>query len=93
MKKTIKITLILATFLLVFVTSTSLAFAGEVNTKDNFTNVVTGSAIVIESQEKDKEIDMLISPSSTHIHTDSCYNGTKHVHTGSSSSGGGCYGN
>jgi len=28
----------------------------------------------------------------THIHTDDCYNGTKHIHTGNSSSGGGCYG-
>lgn len=29
---------------------------------------------------------------STHAHTDDCYNGTKHTHTGNSSSGGGCYG-
>ncbi len=29
--------------------------------------------------------------STTHSHTDACYLGTKHVHTGSSSSGGGCY--
>lgn len=27
-----------------------------------------------------------------HVHNDSCYLGTKHVHTGSPSSGGGCYG-
>lgn len=27
-----------------------------------------------------------------HVHTDECYNGTKHIHTGNSSSGGGCYG-
>lgn len=26
-----------------------------------------------------------------HVHTDACYNGTKHTHTGSPSSGGGCY--
>lgn len=31
-------------------------------------------------------------PSSTHVHTDACYQGTKHKHTGSPSSGGGCYG-
>lgn len=31
-------------------------------------------------------------PLATHSHTDACYNGTKHSHTGSSSSGGGCYG-
>jgi hypothetical protein len=30
--------------------------------------------------------------SATHSHTDACYQGTKHTHTGSSSSGGGCYG-
>lgn len=30
--------------------------------------------------------------STTHSHTDACYLGTKHVHTGSSTSGGGCYG-
>ncbi len=30
--------------------------------------------------------------SSTHIHVDTCYHGTKHIHSGSSSSGGGCYG-
>ena len=29
---------------------------------------------------------------SGHVHGDSCYNGTKHVHSGNSSSGGGCYG-
>lgn len=29
--------------------------------------------------------------SPNHVHTDACYHGTKHVHTGSSSSGGGCY--
>ncbi len=28
----------------------------------------------------------------THVHTDDCYNGTVHIHTGSSSAGGGCYG-
>lgn len=28
----------------------------------------------------------------THVHSDDCYNGTKHTHTGNSSSGGGCYG-
>jgi hypothetical protein len=27
-----------------------------------------------------------------HVHNDDCYNGTQHVHTGNSSSGGGCYG-
>jgi len=27
-----------------------------------------------------------------HVHTDECYHGTKHVHTGSPTSGGGCYG-
>lgn len=32
------------------------------------------------------------SVSSVHTHSDDCYNGTKHVHTGSPSSGGGCYG-
>lgn len=26
-----------------------------------------------------------------HIHTDECYHGTKHIHTGNSTSGGGCY--
>lgn len=26
-----------------------------------------------------------------HVHTDNCYNGTKHIHTGSSASGTGCY--
>ena len=30
--------------------------------------------------------------SPSHVHTDACYNGTKHVHTGNSSSGGDCYG-
>lgn len=30
---------------------------------------------------------------SSHIHSDDCYHGTKHTHTGSSTSGGGCYGN
>lgn len=29
----------------------------------------------------------------SHVHDDSCYVGTKHVHTGNTSSGGGCYGN
>lgn len=29
---------------------------------------------------------------SAHLHTDDCYNGVKHVHTGNSTSGGGCYG-
>lgn len=28
----------------------------------------------------------------THVHSDDCYKGTKHTHTGNSSSGGGCYG-
>lgn len=28
----------------------------------------------------------------SHVHTDECYHGTKHTHTGNSSSGGGCYG-
>ena len=28
----------------------------------------------------------------THVHSDDCYNGTKHIHTGNSSSGGGCFG-
>jgi len=31
--------------------------------------------------------------SSSHVHTDACYNGIKHVHSGNASSGGGCYGN
>lgn len=30
--------------------------------------------------------------SAGHVHTDSCYNGTKHVHIGNATSGGGCYG-
>lgn len=33
------------------------------------------------------------TPASTsHIHTDACYDGIKHIHTGNSTSGGGCYG-
>lgn len=31
-------------------------------------------------------------PDPDHVHNDDCYNGTKHVHSGNSSSGGGCYG-
>lgn len=27
-----------------------------------------------------------------HVHSDECYHGTKHIHTGSATSGGGCYG-
>lgn len=30
--------------------------------------------------------------SPSHIHTDDCYHGVKHIHTGSNISGGGCYG-
>ncbi len=30
--------------------------------------------------------------SPSHVHTDACFNGTKHIHTGNSTSGGGCYG-
>lgn len=36
--------------------------------------------------EKSVDVSTLV-----HTHTDDCYNGTKHTHTGSSSSGGGCY--
>lgn len=38
-----------------------------------------------------KAVDTPTDPS--HVHTDDCYNGIKHIHTGNSSSGGGCYGN
>ena len=31
-------------------------------------------------------------PNPSHVHGDGCYHGTKHVHTGNPTSGGGCYG-
>lgn len=32
-------------------------------------------------------------PAATHTHTDDCYDGEKHIHSGNSKTGGGCYGN
>lgn len=52
-------------------------YEGNVNTETNET---------VLADAEDKPADP------NHIHGDDCYNGTKHVHTGSSSSGGGCYG-
>lgn len=33
-----------------------------------------------------------LPPDPNHIHQDECYRGTKHIHTGSPTTGGGCYG-
>src|SRR5690554_5781215 len=38
----------------------------------------------------EKSIDTPADPN--HVHGDNCYYGTKHIHTGNSKSGGGCYG-
>lgn len=51
-------------------------YPGELNTETNES--------VLESAEN--------TPADPgHVHTDDCYHGTKHIHTGSPSSGGGCY--
>lgn len=52
-------------------------FSGELNTETN--ESVLASAVNTPADPN-------------HVHTDDCYLGTKHVHTGSPSSGGGCYG-
>lgn len=52
------------------------AYSGELNTETN--ESVLASAVNTPT-----------SPS--HVHTDSCYHGIKHIHTGSPSIGGGCY--
>lgn len=54
------------------------------NEKDSNTTVKSDTNV---SNKYNKIISL-----ATHSHTDACYNGTKHSHTGSSSGGGGCYG-
>jgi len=44
-----------------------------------------------ETNESILESAINIPADPGHVHTDNCYHGTKHVHTGSSSSGTGCY--
>ncbi len=51
-------------------------YEGNVNTETNET-------VLADAEDK--------PAGPNHIHGDDCYNGTKHVHSGSSSSGGGCY--
>lgn len=56
---------------------------------------IDNSGLVINTETNESVIANAINKpaSPTHIHTDACYNGVRHIHTGSSSSGGGCYGN
>lgn len=44
-----------------------------------------------KTEVKSNELVEDITTFSTHVHSDSCYPGTKHTHTGSSYSGTGCY--
>ena len=44
-----------------------------------------------ETNESVLENSIDTSANPYHVHTDACYNGTKHAHSGSSSSGTGCY--
>lgn len=45
-----------------------------------------------ETNESVLESSVPTPASPTHAHTDDCYHGVKHVHTGNATSGGGCYG-
>lgn len=51
-----------------------------------------GGPLNTETNESILEKTVNTPADAGHIHTDSCYLGTKHVHTGNSTSGGGCYG-
>ncbi|MBE5967324.1 MAG: hypothetical protein E7255_10270 [Lachnospiraceae bacterium] len=58
------------------------------NVKDPIDN---SGGLNTETNESMLENAVKTPANPTHAHTDACYDGTRHVHTGSSLSGGGCY--
>ena len=58
------------------------------------TDPVDNSGLTMNTETNESILATAVNtpPSPSHVHSDACYHGIKHIHTGSSTSGGGCYG-